>query len=58
MAARRWIAYDFGGPEALQEVVIDLPAPSRRRADRRRSMTARISEIQQGSGQARDAHAI
>ena len=25
--ARRWVAKDFGGPEVLDEVVVDLPAP-------------------------------
>jgi NADPH:quinone reductase len=25
--ARRWIAKDFGGPDVLEEIVVDLPAP-------------------------------
>ncbi len=27
--ARRWVATDFGGPEVLEEVLVDLPAPRR-----------------------------
>ena len=27
--ARRWIAKAFGGPEVLEEIVVDLPAPGR-----------------------------
>lgn len=29
MQARRWIATDFGGPEVLEEIEVDLPEPGR-----------------------------